>query len=399
MECLSGIRAIDFSWVGAGAYCALLARFLGAEVIKIESKYRLDITRNIQPKNIAYDVNASALFNEMNLGKKSITLNLSTPDGIDIAKRLIRISDLVVENFRPGVMKKLGLDYQSLASIKSDIVMVSYSLSGQVGPEANYLGYAPVAGATSGLSYLLGYPDELPSPAGGDFDLITGAASLVPVVAALCYRQKTGKGQYVDFSSREAGINFVGEAVMDYSMNCRNQLRQANRDPVAAPNNCYRCKGEDAWISISIATDADWAGFCQVAANRLDPGDPRFCDSYHRYLNQDILDGLIEEWTLQHSDYELMEMLQKAGIAAMPSFNTEQLSNDRHIRDRGIVQKVNHPFVGEIGVLGVPWTLSGERPDVHPGPLLGEDNYYVFHDLLGLTEAEMKHLENNQTIY
>ena len=150
MDCLSGVRVVDFSWVGAGAYCALMASYLGAEVIKVESRHRLDITRYIQPKTEKLDVNGSALFNEMNLGKRSITLNLSTPEGIEIIRELIKISDVIVENFRPGVLKKLGLDYTSVAELKPDIIMVSYSLSGQNGPEASYLSYAPIAGSLSG---------------------------------------------------------------------------------------------------------------------------------------------------------------------------------------------------------------------------------------------------------
>jgi benzylsuccinate CoA-transferase BbsF subunit len=399
MDCLSGIRVVDFSWVGAGAYCALLSRYLGAEVIKIESRHRLDLTRYIQPKNVKFDVNGSALFNEMNLGKRSVTLNLSTPEGVDLAKRLIGISDIVVENFRPGVMKKLGFDYSSIVNFKPDIIMVSYSLSGQAGPETNYLGYAPVAGALSGLSHLTGYADDLPSPAGGEFDLITGAAALIPVVAALYHRRKTGKGQYIDFSSREGGTTFIGEAVLDYSMNSKDQARCANCDDNIAPNNCYHCQGEDMWVSIAIATDDEWAGFCNATGHPHWLSDARFCDADNRRVNQEELDRLIEEWTVKHTDYEVMDLLQKAGLAAVPSFNTEQLSADRHLKERGILQKVEHPIIGEIDVLGVPWMLSGMRPTITRGPLLGEDNKYVFGELLGMSDEEIRNSEENKVIY
>jgi benzylsuccinate CoA-transferase BbsF subunit len=399
MNCLSGIRVVDFSWVAAGSYCALMASYLGAEVIKVESRHRLDITRYIQPKNEKLDVNGSALFNEMSLGKRSLTLNLSTSEGIAIVQELIKISDVMIENFRPGVMKKLGLDYKSVVNLKPDIVMVSYSLSGQNGPEANYLSYAPIAGCLSGLNELIGYPDEPPGTVGGEFDLVTGAAAFIPVLAALYSRQKTGKGQYVDFSSREAGTCFIGEAVLDYAMNSRNQMRDANRHETLAPHNCYRCRGEDMWVSIVIGTDEEWGNFCRLTGHPEWVEDVLFCDAYQRWQHQEEIDALIEEWTSQYSDYEVMAILQKGCIAAVPSFNTEELSTDIHVKERGFLSRPEHPVIGNIPVLGVPWILSGERPDTKPGPLLGEANHYVLHDLLGLSEDRIKHLERSKVIY
>ena len=285
-------------------------------MIKIESRHRLDVTRLIQPKDRPFDLNGSALFNEMNLGKRSVTINLSKPEGIELAKKLISVSDIVIENFRPGVMRKLELDYPSIIKFKPDIIMVSYSLSGQSGPEANYLGYAPIAGALSGLSHLSGYndPDELPSPVGGEFDLITGAAALIPVLAALYNRQKTGKGQYIDFSSREAGTSFIGETVLDYAMNSRDQVRCANRNDMIVPHNCYHCKGEDRWISISIATDDEWRRFCYITAHPQWLNDERFSDAYRRWVNQEELDKLIEEWTSEQTDYESWMCFKKVEL-------------------------------------------------------------------------------------
>ena len=401
MNCLSGIRITDFAWVAAGAFCALLARYLGAEVIKVESRQRLDVNRLVQPQDKPFDVNGSALFNEMNLGKRSVTLNLSKPQGIELARKLISVSDIVIENFRPGVMKKLGLNYPSIAAFKPDIIMVSYSLSGQLGPEAGYLGYAPIAGSLSGLSHLSGYtgPEDLPSPVGGEFDLVTGAAALIPVIAALYYRQETGKGQYIDFSAREAGTSLIGETVLDFDMNSRDQGRCANRDDSMAPHNCYRCKGADQWISIAITTDAEWKRFCQATGHLEWLEDQRFCDGYRRWMHQEEIDVLIEEWTKDRTDYEVMDLLQKAGVAAIPSFDAGQLSTDPHLKQRGIFQRIEHPVIGSVDVLGVPWKISGTRPIMPRAPLMGEDNEYVFRELLGITDDEIKRLEESQVIY
>ncbi len=401
MNCLSGIRVADFAWVAAGTFCALLTRYLGAETIKIESNERLDVNRLIQPKDKPFNVDGSALFNDMNLGKRSVTLNLSKPEGTELARKLISISDIVIENFRPGVMKKLGLDYESIVKFKPDIIMVSYSLSGQTGPESGYLGYAPIAGSLSGLSHLSGYdgPEDLPSPVGGEFDLVTGAAAVIPVIAALYYKQQTGMGQYIDFSAREAGTTLIGETILDYEMNKRDQGCSANRDESMAPHNVYPCKGTDRWISIAIADDDEWGRFCYAADHRDWFEDPRFGDSCKRWKNQGELDMLIEKWTKDRNDYEVMDLLQKAGVAAVVSFDTTQLSTDPHLKDRGFIQRIEHPVIGSIDVLGVPWKVSGTRPIMPRAPLMGEDNEYVLRELLGMSSDEIKHLEENKIVY
>jgi benzylsuccinate CoA-transferase BbsF subunit len=401
MNCLSGIRVADFAWVAAGTFCALLTRYLGAETIKVESKERLDVTRLIQPRDKPFNVDGSALFNDTNLGKRSITLNLSKPEGIELARKLIGISDVVIENFRPGVMKKLGLDYESIVKFKPDIIMVSYSLSGQTGPESGYLGYAPIAGSLSGLSHLSGYdgPEDLPSPVGGEFDLVTGAAAIIPVIAALYNKQQTGMGQYIDFSAREAGTTFIGEAVLDYEMNKRDQGRSANRDDSMAPHNVYPCKGTDRWISIAIANDDEWGRFCYAVDHRDWFEDPRFGDSYKRWKNQGELDGLIEEWTRDREDMEIMDLLQHAGIAALPSFDASQLSDNSHLKARGMITRSEHPVLGPVDVLGVPWKVSGIRPVMPRAPLMGEDNGYVFKELLGIADDEIARLKDGKIIY
>jgi benzylsuccinate CoA-transferase BbsF subunit len=399
MASLTGIRIIDFCSAAAGPFLTMLAGFMGAEVIKIESMQRLDVSRYIRSSNRETDVNGGAVFNEINLGKRSINLNLSNPKGIDLAKRLIKMSDIVVENMRPGVMKKFGLDYDSLVKIKADIIMLSYSLSGQTGTEAHYRGYASTVGVLSGLSYLSGFPDDPPNRVGDEIDAITGAAALIPVISALRYRQKTGKGQYIDFSSRESGISFIGDALMDYAMNSRDQMRCANHDDIRVPNNCYRCLGEDRWISISISTDDEWERFCNATEHPEWLIDPRFCDIYRRMTNEKELDRLIEQWTTNKTDYEVMQQLQKSGVAAIPSFNLEQLYSDEHIKNREILQELEHPVLGKVKVIGVPWKLSEKRPPVYRAPLLGEDNTYVFHKMIGLSHDEIQQLQADKVIY
>ena len=183
-------------------------------------------------------------------------------------------------------------------------------------------------------------------------------------------------------------------------MNSRNQSRRANRDDIIAPNNCYRCRGEDMWISIAINTDEEWEKFCHLTGHPQWLEDVRFCDAYNRQIHQEELDRIIESWTVEYTDYELMDMLQKGGIAAMPSLNTEQLDTDPHLKERDVFVQVEHPVIGKDWAIAPPWRLSATPAGIkRHSPLLGEHNDFIFHGLLGMSREEIKELEEEQVIY
>jgi len=399
---LQGVRVADFTWLWAGAYATGLMALLGAEVIKIESMSSVDQTRTMTfTIGKAFEgVENSPVFNTINLNKMSVKLNLKRPEAVELAKRIVQISDVVAENMRPGTMERLGLSYDVLKEIKPDIIMLSSSAFGSKGPLRTYGGYAPNFACGSGLANLTGYSDGTPNPMTGSTDLMSAITGAFAVVAALNCRQQTGEGQYIDLSSVESQSALAGDALMEYLMNGRVQHRRGNRDRIMAPHNCYRCRGEDKWVSIAIATTEEWDALCRVMGNPDWAREPRFADAYSRWSNQEELDRLVTEWTINHTHYEVTEMLQNAGVAAIPSLSNEEIVNDPHFRHRGISTTVEHPVMGEQVVFGVPWRFS-KTPSIvtKASPLMGESNDYVFGELLGLSDDEISRLTEEGAIY
>ncbi len=399
---LQGIRIVDFTWAWAGPYATLLLALLGAEVIKVESLRRLDHTRlrSLMTGPTVGGPNQSTVFNDLNLNKLSLTLDLTQPKAIDIAKRLVKMADVVTQNMRPGVMDRLGLSYQALREVRPDIIMLSSSALGSTGPERTYVGYAPTFAAISGLAYVSGYPEGPPSTLSGAIDTRVATTSAFAILAALNYRQRTGRGQHIDLSSAEAISCLAGEVFMDYTMNRRVTERSGNRDQIMAPHNCYPCRGEDCWVTIVVSTDEEWRAFCQAMGN---PGwieDERFIDADSRWQNQEELDRLVSEWTRQYSDYEVTEALQRVGVAAAPALSGEMVSKDPHCKERGLFVEVEHPEIGKRLVVGPPWKLSATPARVNrPGPLLGEHNQYLLGELLGMSPDEISQLVADQVVY
>ena len=385
---LRGIRILDFTNLMAGPFPTLLMGFLGAEVIKIESSVQLDAAR--RPPYAQEDPDGSPVFNSVNLNKMSLRLNLKEPVALDLAHRLVSISDAVVENMRPGVMDRLGLGYQRLKELNPSIVMASISGAGNTGPESAYPGYAPAFNAISGLGHLTGHPDGPPAELHDSIDARVGATAAFAVLAALFHRLKTGQGQFIDISSREANTVFGAEALMEYAMNGRVTSRQGNQEPGMAPHGCYRCVGEDAWVTIAVGNETEWQSLCKATGNHQWASDPRFADGYLRYKNRDVLDQFLEIWTQDHMPHQAAELLQAAGVAAAPSMSILGLDEDAHLEARGAWQEVQHPVLGPQKVPSAPWKLGGTPAAIHSaGPLLGEHSHQVLEGLLGVPGEEV----------
>ncbi len=401
-DALTGIRIADFSWVWAGPLATMLLSFMGAEVIKIESRKRIDQTRHssITTGDTFANYDASPIFNNANLNKKGVTLDLSRPEGAELAKKIVAESDLVIENMRPGVMNRLGLGYEDLVKVKPDIIMVSSSGFGSSGPYRAYAGYAPIFAAFGGLANLTGYEDGEPNTMTGEMDLRVGTATAFILLAALVHRKKTGEGQYIDLSSSECISALVGDQLMGYSMNKQSPARRGNQDDIMAPHNCYRCKGNDKWISIAVATDEEWKAMCRVMGNPDWSKDEVFSTVDSRWKNRVELDKHIANWTIAYTHYELMVMLQRAGIAAMPSFSAEEILSDPHVKARAVVNEVQHPVMGKKVVINPSWKLSETPARIRKAsPLLGEHNLEIFGGLLGMSQDEIKNLEDEKIIY
>jgi benzylsuccinate CoA-transferase BbsF subunit len=391
---LEGIRIADFTWAWAGPYATELLAFLGAEVIKIESWSRPDHARirSISKGLSNKEVNNSPVFNEINLNKMSLSLNLKHPKAIDIARRLISISDVVAENYRPGIMDKLGLGYETLKEIKPDIVMLSSSAMGSEGPESRYAGFAPTFASLGGAAHLTGYPDRRPVPLMGSSDLRSASTSAFAILVALYHRARTGEGQHIDLSSTETIAINISDSILDYIMNGRPAIRKGNSDDILAPHNVYPCKN-GRWISIVIATPEEWTAFCAALDKPSWGDDERFCDAYNRWLNRDELDKLISDWTINYTHYEAMELLQKAGVAAVAALKGVELFSDPHLRERDVSVKVVHPIMEERVTLGPPWKFSATPARVRNcSPMLGEHTESVLGGILGMSKEEIEAL-------
>jgi benzylsuccinate CoA-transferase BbsF subunit len=400
---LSGVRVADFSWVQAGPFVSECLAQMGAEVIKIESRKQVDLLRQAAvAMGIAdkeeKDLDKSVEFNAANLNKLSICLDLKNPKGLEIAKKIISISDVVLESFSPGVIGRVGLSYEEVKTIRPDIIMLSLSYSGQIGPESKYSGYAALFYVASGLSYLTGYPDGPPGYVRLTSDNNAGAAGAVALLAALCHRERTGEGQYIDLSARESLSCLMGHYFIEVSLG-RSPTRTGNLDENMVPHNCYPCSGEENWISIAIEQEEEWHKLCEVLGDPSLAEDPRFHTPDERLKNRIELDNAISRLT-QHCDkMELMSTLQEAGIAAFPVLRASDIFSDPHLRYRGFITDVKHAKLGKQIVFGPPWKFSLASPKItSPAPLLGEHNTYVLKELLKMTHDQIEELERDGII-
>ncbi len=399
---LEGIRVADFSWVWAGPYCTSLLGYLGAEVIKIESMKRVDQTRqgSIMNGDVFEGVNSSPTFNNANLNKKGVSIDITTEKGQEIARQLVAQCDIVVANMRPGKMDKLHLGYEDLKKVKPDIIMLESTGFGCTGPYRGFAGFAPIFASMGGLANLTGYTDGAPNPMSGVQDLRAATQAAYAILAALYHRKKTGEGQYIDCSSSECITTLVGNEMMEYTMNGRSLGRTGNTDPVMAPHNVYRCKGDDKWISIAVGTEEEWQNLVHAMGDPEWAKDEKFADMYSRHENSAEIDRHMTEWTIRYGHIELMHLLQDAGVAAMPSFCATEILEDPHVKARGLLTTVEHPLLKTQHVFNPPWKLSETPATIRkPGPCLGEDNMAVFTTLLGMSEEEVKKLEEEKTLY
>jgi len=403
---LEGIRILDLTMVFAGPVSTEILAELGAEIIKIESIQRADVfTRaNVYPENEPGEdpFNRGCIFHTLNAGKRSISLNLGSEEGRDIFKRLVMISDAVVENYSPRVMDNWGLNYEELKKIKPDIIMVSISGLGHYGPLRNFYMYVPGMEGMSGLTYITGFPGEPPLLSGCAYgDWVTGANAAAALITALYCRMHSGEGQYIDLSGREAVACHIGDVLTEYTLNGQNPSRNGNNHPSAAPHGCYRCRGEDSWVNIAVENEEQWRSFCTVIGSPAWTREDRFATLNERLLNREELDRLVEEWTIQHEHIEVMQIMQEAGIAAGAVLNMKEINTNPHLIDRGFFEIIDHGNgIGKRPIASqMPAKFSEEESFVpERAPRFAEDDEYVFGSLLKMSEVEMKKLAEKKII-
>ncbi len=397
---LSGYRVINFGWVFAGPYLATMMGDLGAEVIKVETRSRLDSMR-LSPDNLDRDPDRDPWFHSGVRNQLSVTIDMAQPQAIPLLKELVKISDIVVENFSPKVLKQHGLGYESLKAINPGLIMISLPATGHYGPLRDAQTYGPSLTGLAGVDGLVGYNGERVLGLQQAYaDVNSALHGAFTALAALYYRKRTGKGQFVDMAQLEAVISIAGEAIMEYTMNGTVLGTLGNRYPTMCPHNNYRCKDDDTWVSIGVKTDEEWSSFCEAIGNPAWTKDDRFADKYSRQRNQEELDRLISDWTASYTYYEVTQILQKAGVAAAPCLDTEGRFFDPHLQERKTYLEVEHPVTGVDFVANSAWRLPDNPTQVYArSPVLGEHNSYVFKQLLGMSDGEIARLEAEKIIY
>jgi crotonobetainyl-CoA:carnitine CoA-transferase CaiB-like acyl-CoA transferase len=403
---LDGIRVIDSSYIFAMPYAAGLLADLGAEVIKIEGPGRIDLTRDSSQTGMHADNdpgpdpwNRTASFNLINRGKKSLVLDLSRPEGREILKDLIRVSDIFMENFTPRVMRGWQLDYPNMMTIKPDIIMASNTGYGHgAGPYSSYPAQATTQEATHGLAHITGYRDGMPSRAGHSFvDFLACWACVSGIALALRYRRRTGKGLWLDVGMYQMGCYLTSEYILDWLANGRLGERIGNRHPWQAPQGCYACAGDDEWCVISVRDDTDWVALCRVMEMPELAQDSRFATNQGRRQYHDEIDRIISEWTQHFGKFEVMERVQGAGVPAGAVFDARDMHLNRHNRSRRFLEEVTYPEARQMGkrlLIGRPWRLSKTPISIKaPAPTLGQHNREVLQGILGYSEARYQELE------
>ena len=401
---LSDLRIVDFTWVLSGPYATKMLADQGAQVIKIESAstvFAFYHTPDSAPQGqeSLEELDRGPAADLLNRNKLSVTLNLKTARGLEIVKRLIRISDVVVENFSATGMEKLGLDYPAVREENPKIIMVSMAGFGHTGPYRNYISHGMTLQAMCGIDDITGYPDGAPMEPGVTFmDYAAGSHAAIAVLAALRHRNRTGEGQYIDLGQYDLGCSLAGLSLFDYTVNGRVQTRVGNRHHYASPHGCYRCRGEDRWCTLAVFTEEEWQKTCKVMEDPAWSSDPKFASPLGRLRNREELDRLIETWTSKHTPEDVMHLMQQNGVEAGVVQNIEDLiTKDKHLESRGLYREVPHPTRFETIMEGIPYKASRT-----PGKITtachfpGEHNEYICRDMLGMSGEEFEECRRNE---
>ena len=397
---LQGIRVADFGQVIAAPVTAQMLGWLGAEVILVETESRF--TTRVWPPFADGEsgIDRSGGFNLVNNNKLSCSLDLRQPEAVELAKGIIAVSDVLVENYATGVMEHLGLGYDEVAKLRPDIVYMSLAAFGRSGPFKNLTGFHSVINLFSGLAAVTGEPGSHPRIMGGLIpDAFAGCYGVLAVLEALYHRSRTGEGQLVEVSMTEALTGMIPEAVMEYSLTGGEQERTGNRDGRRAPHNVFRCVGEEKWVAISLETDAQFRSLAQAVG---DPGwadDPRYITAVARLENQDALEAMVQQWTTGLEVGEVIGALQAAGVPAAPVSDSAEVLADPHLLERGFVVPLEHPVAGTRPVTTLPWSADGRRvDDLRAAPTFGQHNRWVLKELLQVPDEKYELLVSSGAI-
>ena len=394
-EPFTGIKVADFTWWVAGPLTTKTLADYGATVVRVESAKRPGGLRITLPyKDNVPGVDRSGFYAFYNANKYSMSLDLGTSEGIEIARRLISWADITAENFNPGVMDKWGLGYDDLKKFKPDIIMLRTSNQGQTGPFSRLGGLGLQLNALAGFAHFTGWTDRDPLSlmfAYSDYFVPHFAVALL--AAALDYRLRTGKGQMIDLSQSEACLQFLSPYLLECEVNQEESGRTGNQHPYAVPHNVYPCRGDDCWCAIAVFSDEDWGNFCKAIGEPPWTKETRFANFLNRKKNEEELDKLIGEWTIHHAPQEVMQLMQAFKVAAGVVKKGEDIYRDPQLREANLFWTLKHKVMGDFTHMGQPARLSKTPAQPRmPAPCLGEHTEYVCKELLGIAQEEFDRL-------
>jgi crotonobetainyl-CoA:carnitine CoA-transferase CaiB-like acyl-CoA transferase len=388
-----GIKIAEFAWVVVGPSTSRYFADQGATVVKIESHKRLDTNRINGPfVNGIPTPDGSMFYGKHNPNKYCISIDLGSPGGKKLAWKMIEWADVVTESFSPGTMEKWGMGYEDVKKVKPDVIFFSSSMQGRGGPHTSYAGYGQNAVNFSGFSEVTGWPDRLPSPPYGAYtDYVSCRFAAFAIMAALEYRRRTGKGQYIEQSQFESSLQFFAPPIMDYQINGNINRRNGNRFPFAAPHGVFKCQGDDNWVALTAKDEDQWQKFCQAIDNPGLASQKEFATLELRKKNEDSLDKLVAEWTMKHTSEEAEAMLQKAGVPANVVEKSSDIYKDPQLACRKYFTPLVHPTMGmqKYEAQGCFILSKTPREILTPSPCVGEHNEYVFKELLKMTDEEI----------
>jgi benzylsuccinate CoA-transferase BbsF subunit len=404
---LHGLRVLEMGQLIAIPSAMKMLADMGAQVIRMESIHRLESYRNAslyENNSEGAFWNRGANFYEQNRNKLGLTLDLSKPEGLSILKELIKVTDIFAENFTPRVMKSFGIEYEDLVKIKPDLIMVSSTGYGFDGPWANFGATGPATESASGMAIMTGYHNDMPiMPEIPYIDYTAAEHTVFAIMSALIHRMSTGEGQFIDISQTETASATVPEALLDFIVNGRVEPRHGNDDPVMAPHGCFRCKGQDKWITIAVQNDHEWKTLCEILnIEEAQAKSKDYSSTLDRWTNRNELHKLIDNHTKDWDNHKLTHLLQSEGVAAGSVMESPDLLFDKHLQDRGFYEVVeHHPSTGmpPLPYASRPWKFS-ETPAVTPkaAPIMGENNEFILKELLGKTDEEFDALVATQII-
>jgi len=406
---LEGLRLADFSWFGAGPIAGNTFSQFGAEVIRVESEAKLDGLRRGHPFAMNPDgtfkggYNVSGYFNNYNTGKLSLQLNLNQEKGQEIAYRLLEKCDFFLTNFTPRVVEKWNLTYDQLSRVNPRLIAAYAPMQGMVGPHRDFLGFGAVLTPVTGLSEMSGFPHRPPFGIGTNYPdyVVNPGHTVTAMLAALRYRNRTGKGQCIELPQLESVVNTLGTAVVDRLVNGTNPTRNGNRSVSASPHGAFRCADDqesvgsnDRWVAIACRNDSEWQRAAAALGHPAAATDPKFATFAARKQNEDELEALVNSWTAGLKAEDAAATLQAANVPAGVVQNAQDmLDRDAHMKARGYYRYVDHPEAGREAHDG-PAAVLSETPGDTPGPspLLGEHTMDVCERIIGLNMDEIADL-------